>query len=168
MSAPPSLAGPTLGEALDAFRARHRIDLAPERGGVLRVRVGPILLPFPNPGFLRLHDLHHVLLDVPPNFWGEVEVSAFELRTGCPSAFVWFLCVASLALSFLAAPRWTVAAWRRHAGRRRNLYAEGGLYAALLRRPIAEIRAALELPPVLNSPRCEASGHERAQLPRSG
>lgn len=105
-----------VGQALAEFFARHRMDRRGYNQRVLLVRLGPISLPFPNPGFLALHDLHHVVLDAPPTFWGEVRVSAFELRSGPPSALIALLCVGALALGGLVAPRRVWGMWQRYRG----------------------------------------------------
>jgi hypothetical protein len=137
---------PTMREALVAFREKHGGEMA-TAASILTVRVGPVVLPFPNPGYLHLHDMHHVLLDVAPTFWGEVEVSVFELRTGCPTWYVWFLCFAGCALAFLASPRRVLRACRRFRGHRRwNLYGEGARYEELMATPVAELATILDFP----------------------
>ena len=141
----------TVRQALGAFLARHGIDRAGYASPLFVVRLGPVPLLFPNPGWLGLHDLHHVALDAPPTFWGEVEVSAFELRTGAPSVLIRALCVGALAFGALLAPRRVRRAWRRYAGAT-NLYRakqgaapadETGWYEALLDLDLADLRRAL-------------------------
>jgi hypothetical protein len=129
--------------AIPAFRAAHRLDLADHADERVVVRLGPLGLPFPNPGYLPFHDLHHIALDVPPRFWGEVEVSAFELRSGCPTWLIWFLCVSALVLGGLVAPRRVWRAWKRYAGCR-NVY-RGYAYADLLALSLGELRGMLRL-----------------------
>lgn len=128
---------PTVAEALEAFLTRHRIDRAGYAARRFDVRLGPLVFRFPNPGLLRLHDLHHVALGLPPTFWGEVEVSAFELRTGAPTILIGFLCVGALCLGALLAPLRVVRAWRRYRGAR-NLYA--GRYEEVAALDLDELR----------------------------
>ncbi len=132
----------TVAQALAEFLAAHRMDRRGYKSRVLLVRLGPIALPFPNPGFLPVHDLHHVVLGAPPTFWGEVEVSAFELRSGPPSALVALLCVGALVLGGLLAPRRVWAMWKRHRGAV-NLYRRtlGLSYAAALALDLESLRA---------------------------
>ena len=111
------------GEALERFLAANRIDRRGYESARFRVRLGPITLVFPNPGKLPIHDLHHVALGVPATFWGEVEISAFELGI-YPSALITLLCVGALALGGLLAPLRVRSMWRRYAGCR-NLYRSG-------------------------------------------
>lgn len=111
----------TVGDALARFRARHGLPLEDHPAGPFVVRVGPLSWAFPNPGRLHRHDLHHLALDAPPTFWGEVEVSAFELRTGPPTRLIAFLCVGAVLLGTLGAPRRVLRAWRRARGCR-SLY----------------------------------------------
>jgi ubiquinone biosynthesis protein Coq4 len=133
-------------EALADLVVAHGAGMAAPTGRRFAVRIGPIVLPFPNPGYLARHDLHHVALGVPPTFWGEVEVSAFEVRSGLPSALVAILCLGSLLLGALLAPRRVCRALARYAGAR-NVYREG-CYARLLDLDLAELRARMRLPPV--------------------
>ncbi len=127
----------TVAAAQKAFFALHGLELAAHRARRLHVQVGPVRIPFPNPGWLPLHDLHHVALNVPPTFWGEVEISAFELRSGPRTALIAFLCVGALLLGTCVRPRQVMRAWRRYAGMR-NLYREQ--YAELLTLELDELR----------------------------
>lgn len=111
----------TVAVALARFRARHGLPPEDQPVGPFVVRVGPFSWAFPNPGRLHRHDLHHLALDAPPSFWGEVAVSAFELRTGPPTRLIAFLCVGAVVLGFVGAPWRVVRAWRRARGCR-NLY----------------------------------------------
>jgi hypothetical protein len=110
-------------EHLDAFFAATGLAREGYTAPHIVLRLGPLALAFPNPGRLPIHDIHHVALDVPPTFWGEVEISAFELRTGPPSWLIAFLCVGALVLGFMHSPRRVVRAWRSFRGAR-NLYAD--------------------------------------------
>jgi hypothetical protein len=145
MSAVPSEDGETVAVALRDFLARHRID----RGGYVaprfRVGLGPLTLAFPNPGWLPFHDLHHVALAIPPTFWGEVEISAFELKTGCPNFLVWFLCVGALGFGLLVGPLRVVRAWRRFSHAQRNLYDRDHIYTELLALPLTELRSRMKV-----------------------
>ena len=131
-------------EALAAyFRANH-VDRAGYRAARFVVPLGPLRLVFPNPGRLAEHDLHHVALDLPTTFWGEVEISAFELRTGAPSALIAFLCVGAMALGLVLSPRRVIRAWRRGKDAR-NLYRDAPPYDALLAMDVARLRAWMRL-----------------------
>ncbi len=88
------------------------------------VRLGPVPIPLPHPGQLHWHDLHHMVLGYEADLTGEMEISAFELRTVPRTLMVWALCVAGVALGLVCAPRRVIAAWRRGAGAR-NLYGAG-------------------------------------------
>jgi hypothetical protein len=132
--------GVTMGEALAAFRGRHGQALTAAGGRILIIKVGPLKLPMINPGYLDLHDLHHVILDVPPTILGEAEVSAFELRTGCPSWLVAFICTSSLVVAFFVSPRRALAAWRRFKGYPKNLYGEGARFHEILAEPVTSVR----------------------------
>lgn len=129
--------------ALAELMERHGIDRAGYSAEKLVVSLGPLRFPFPNPGFLALHDLHHLALGAPPRFWGEVEVSALELRSGCPTLLIWLLSVAAMTLGALVAPRRVWRAWRRYAGCT-NVY-RGHDYEALLALDLRGLRQHLGL-----------------------
>jgi hypothetical protein len=118
-----------VSEALAAWRREGGQIEAPREGPqpwlrLFWVKLGPISVPVPHPGQLHWHDLHHLVLGYRTDLVGEMEISAFELRTGPRTAVVSFLCVAGVLSGLLWAPRRIAAAWRRAAGWR-NLYGSG-------------------------------------------
>jgi hypothetical protein len=130
--------------ALQRYFARFRLDRAGYAAKAFVVPLGPLRLTFPNPGRLFEHDHHHVALDLPADFWGEVEISAFELRTGVPNAIIGLLCVGSLLLGALVRPRAVYRAWKRHP-RARNLYREAPSREALASMDVGQLRAWMRL-----------------------
>lgn len=112
----------TAGEALAAWRAAHgRSAEEEDRARLFWVALGPLTLPVPHPGQLRWHDLHHLVLGYQTDVIGEIEISAFELRTGVRTPMVLFLCLAGVALGLVVAPLRTIRAWRS-ARAKRNVY----------------------------------------------
>jgi hypothetical protein len=113
---------------------------------VLGVRV-----PLPNfesrKKALPLHDLHHVALGFGTDVAGELEVSAWEHRTGTKGCGWWprFLCFQAMVVGFLTSPRRTLAAWCAAAGQR-SLYDAPLPYETLLAMTVAELRAHLRVP----------------------
>ena len=83
-----------VGDALAAWRERHGRNDDGRSRRWFWVTVGPLRVPVPHPAALHWHDLHHVALGYGPDLVGEMEVSAFELRTGPANVVVLFLCVA--------------------------------------------------------------------------
>jgi hypothetical protein len=132
-------------DAREAYFAKNDLGTAAYDARIFPVRVGPLTVPFPNPGLLPLHDLHHVLTGYDTSLVGEAEISAFELRTGCRSPIVGFLCVASIAIGLLLAPRRIVRAWTRARGAA-SLYRIDLPYATLLEMEITDLRARLRMP----------------------
>lgn len=110
-----------VGDALAAWRERHgRVDDGKSRRWFW-VAVGLLRVPVPHPAALHWHDLHHVALGYGPDLVGEMEVSAFELRTGPANLVVLFLCIAAVVLGAVVAPGRTLRAFRGARGTR-NLY----------------------------------------------
>jgi hypothetical protein len=112
------------GEELLRFYERNHMHVGATDSPTLRIAVVGVYLPVPNPGYLTLHDVHHLVLDCPPTFWGEVQASAFELRSGKLRDYrgkltfglmlIYFLCVSACALGFLVGPRRTLEYFRRY------------------------------------------------------
>lgn len=111
-------------------------------------KLGSIPFPFPNSPArvkaLKYHDLHHVMTGYQTDFPGELEISAWEIGSGCADMVAaWILNLGGLAAGMLFMPGRTFAAFVR--GRRsRNLYR----YAyddALLARSVGDMRKELGL-----------------------
>ena len=131
-----------VGDALSVLTGESGVSSY--RSARFVVPLGPLRLVFPNPGKLPLHDLHHVALGVPMTFWGEVEVSVFEIRSGVPSALIALLCVSAIALGSLLAPCRVRAWWRQYRGCK-NAYAEAARYHWLLDLSVNDLRHELLL-----------------------
>jgi hypothetical protein len=131
----------------DYFRANH---FGPDGGYADRwvdFKLGPLPMPFPNTASrvraVRFHDLHHALTGYGTDFLGELEISAWELGSGCADHWAaWQLNLSGLAAGVFAIPRRTFRAFVR--GRHtRNLYR--ARYEEVLERRVAEVRADLGL-----------------------
>ena len=99
----------------------------------------------PNPGFLPVHDLHHVVTGYGTGLIGEAEISAYELRGGCGSLMIFILCVGAIFFGGFVAPRRIWKAWRECRGAR-NLYRTEIPYESLLDMSIGDLRQHLGLP----------------------
>jgi hypothetical protein len=104
------------------------------------VKLGPISVPIPHPGQLHWHDLHHMALGYETDLPGEMEISAFELRTGPRTWMVWILCLLGVTLGTFRCPRRILASWRRGKGAR-NLYAGKVPYETVMGWSVDELRA---------------------------
>lgn len=136
----------TVQEARDCFLAAFHLDTDGYTSREFPVHLlSGITLRFPNPGLLPLHDLHHVATGYPATLLGEAQISAWELRAGCPSPMVRFLCCGAITLGYLQAPRRVMRAWRAGRGMR-SLYNAGIPYETLLRLRVAELRQMIGLP----------------------
>ena len=137
----------TLAAARDEYFRRNGFgDAGNYDDAWVDFKIGPLPIPFPNPPArrkaVRTHDLHHALTGYGTDFFGELEISAWEVGAGCADVGVaWLLGLSGLAAGAVSLPRRTFRAFVR--GRRaRSLY--GTRYdAALLARRVGEVRATL-------------------------
>jgi hypothetical protein len=139
----------TLAHARDDY---FRVNGFGENGGYddawVDFKLGPIPMPFPNTPSrkraVRFHDLHHALTGYATDIRGELEISAWEIGSGCADhVAAWYLNLSGMVGGILAAPRRTFAAFVR--GRHsRNLY-RAAYDDALLGRRIGEVRHDLGL-----------------------
>lgn len=114
----------------------------------VKLKLGPLSLYMPNTAArvaaVRIHDLHHVATGYQTNWFGEFEISAWELAVGCgrfPAA--WWLNLGGMLAGMLTCPRRTLAAYRL--GRRcHGLYGEE-YGPALLGQTVATLRQRMGL-----------------------
>lgn len=130
-------------DALAAFRARYARRTASQDGN-FSVEIGPLTVPVPNPDHLHEHDLHHVLLGAAPTLEGETHVSVFELRTGCATWLIWFLCVGAVLIGLVQRPRSVWRWWRAYRGCK-SLYGHPE-FDRLLDLDVDDVRAMVRLP----------------------
>jgi len=91
-------------------------------------KLGPIPFPFPNTAqrvrAVKFHDLHHLVTGYETSFVGELEISGWEIGSGCRDMMAaWYLNLGGMGFGALIAPR---RVWRAFLlGRRtNNLYGE--------------------------------------------
>lgn len=139
----------TLAHALaDYFRVNGFGDDGGYQAAWVDFKVGPIPMPFPNTASrkraVRFHDLHHALTGYATDLRGELEISAWEIGSGCADhVAAWYLNLSATATGVILAPRRTWRAFLR--GRRcRNLY-RARYDDALLGRRVADVRRELGL-----------------------
>ena len=131
--------------ARDNYLAANRLGLESYVSPLFRLKFGKIAFVLPNPGLLPWHDLHHVATGFGTGLIGEIEISAYELRAGCRSFWVHFLCIGSILLGFLVAPRRLLRAWRKSKGTK-TLYYTTKAYEELLEMDLADLRSHLGIP----------------------
>ncbi len=138
--------------SLESARARYFEENGfGENGGYdspwVDFKLGPIPFPFPNTAprkrAVQYHDLHHILTGYATSFAGELEISAWEIGSGCKGyAAAWQLNLGGMAAGALGMPQRTWAAFRR--GRSsRNLY--GAELDEVLRRSVSDVRRELRI-----------------------
>jgi hypothetical protein len=146
----------TLAEARSLYFARN--GFGPNGGydeAWVDFMLGPVPMPFPNTPArvraVRYHDLHHVLTGYRTDFWGEMDISAWEIGAGCKDyAAAWQLNLGGLAGGALFKPGRTFRAFVR--GRRaQSLY--GKDFEPLLGRTVGDVRRELGLAETDSKPR---------------
>lgn len=114
------------------------------------VKILGVPLKFPNTKAHRwatpLHDLHHILTGYRPDWIGEAEIGAWELRAGCRTLVVYWLDLSGVVIGMLLAPGRVLRAFRAAKGCR-TLYRNPELCEPLLRMTLPEARVALGIPP---------------------
>ena len=98
----------TVREARDKYLADNGFSMAgyteptftlPFLGRQIRVPNPPV-----RQAVIARHDLHHVLVGYGTDYPGEAEIGAWELRCGCPTAFLVFINFLALFGGGLVAP----------------------------------------------------------------
>ena len=120
---------------LDEARARffERGRLGPDGGYSdrwVRVETKPIAVYFPNSNArvaaARLHDLHHIAAEYETDWPGEIEISGWEIASGCERYHAaWLLDLGGWAVGLLLAPRRLFRAFLRGRHATSNLYHSG-------------------------------------------
>ncbi len=102
----------TVAEALAQHYVEH--GLPPDGGESerwFRIRIGPLVLPLPNPPARRravfYHDVNHVLTGYNTVFSeGEMVIAGYELGSGCgPFLIAWMINLGAFALGLVFCPR---------------------------------------------------------------
>jgi hypothetical protein len=141
---------PELGvrEARDAYLAANGFTVEGYTASHFEVDVLRVWR-LPNPRARRrvipLHDLQHVVTGYGTDLVGEAEQSAWELRGGINSWFLWLFKLGAVAIGMLIAPRRVLRALGKRPGQR-TLYVGSEEYEAVLSLRLGELRERLGVP----------------------
>ncbi len=139
----------SLRQAREQFFASINFRVEDYAAPTYCVRILGVPLKFPNTRAHQwatpLHDLHHILTGYRPDWIGEAEIGAWELRAGCKTLVVYWLDLSGVAIGMLLAPRRVWRAFRAAKGCR-TLYRNPDLCESLLQMTLAEARAQLAIP----------------------
>lgn len=139
----------TLREAREKYLAMNGFSMDEYNKPTFVLPVLGKMVHFPNPPsrqrVIARHDLHHLLTGYGTDYAGEAEIGAWELRSGCNTAFLWFINSMAVLGGVFRAPLRTWRAFRAARGQR-SLYVDGRELEALLDLPIAEVRRQLGIP----------------------
>jgi hypothetical protein len=157
----------TVREARDRYLAKNGFTVEGYRAPTFQIDVLGITWTLPNPEarqrVVPLHDIHHVVTGYGTDLAGEAEQSAWELRGGIHSWFLWLFKLSAIFLGLFLAPRRVVRALRRARGQR-TLYMDPPPYEVILEMRVGELRAKLGVPPEGQTD-APARLHRRAPLP---
>ena len=129
----------------DRYLAQNKLNLSSYTARKFPVYFFRWPIWLPNPGFLPVHDLHHVVTGYGTGLVGEAEISAYELRGGCGSVMIFILCLGAIFFGVFVAPRRIWRAWRNSRGAQ-NLYRTDIPYDSLLEMTIGDLRQHLKVP----------------------
>ena len=139
----------TLRQARELYLANNGFSMEEYTKPTVELPIFGKMVKFPNPPSrqraIAYHDLHHMLTGYGTNWEGEAEISAWELRAGCNTGFLWFINLGGLLVGLFRAPLRTWRAFRRARGQR-TLYVDGRDLTAVLDLPLAEVRRQLGIP----------------------
>lgn len=141
---------PDLGvrEARDAYLHANGFSIGGYTASHFEVDIGRTWR-LPNPRarqrVVPLHDLHHVVTGYGTDLAGEAEQSAWELRGGIDSWFLWLFKLGAITIGLVIAPRRVLRALRKREGQR-TLYGRGDRYDDLLAMSLGDLRRALGVP----------------------
>ncbi len=138
----------TVRAARDLYLAHNGFTMAEYTAPTYAFPLFGRTLHLPNPRARQVvvarHDLHHVLVGYGTDYAGEGEISAWELRCGCNTAFLWFINLLGLLLGLSVAPRRTLRALR--AARGTTLYKAGIDPEVALDMRVLDLRRRLGIP----------------------
>lgn len=139
----------TVREARDRYLADNGFSTAGYQAPSFQIDLLRITWTLPNFAARRrvipLHDLHHVATGYGTDLAGESEQSAWELRAGINSWFLWWFKLSAVGIGLLIAPRRVVRAFRRARGQH-TLYVQDVRYEELLDLSLVELRERLHMP----------------------
>lgn len=136
----------------EARAAYYRAHGLPHDGGIeaptVRYPIGRWHLVLPNVAARRralpLHDLNHLATGYATDWYGEAEIGAWELGSGCGNyALVWVLATVAFSIGLLIAPVRTWRAFLR--GRRSGSLFRGRESDRWLAMTVGELRASLRV-----------------------
>jgi hypothetical protein len=136
--------GPTVGDALAAFRRAQGLAADEATRPSWTCRLGPALLRLPNWPWRRrailAHDLHHLLTGIPCTMRGEFQMAAWEFGAGpMPHWGAHLFCLPLVPLGLLWSPRRIWLAFL--AGRRTPSLHQSAAIDRLLATPLHEAGA---------------------------
>ena len=139
----------TVRAARDLYLAHNGFTMAEYSAKAFSFPLLGRSLSLPNPParqrVIARHDIHHVLVGYDTDYAGEGEISAWELRCGCNTLFLYIINILGLLLGLSVAPRRTWRAWLRARGGT-TLYRDGIDYDAALDMRLVDLRRRLGIP----------------------
>ena len=116
----------------------------------VRVEAKPFPIYFPNTdarvAAARLHDLHHIAAEYDTDWPGEIEISGWEIGSGCGRYYAaWLLDLGGWAVGLMLAPKRLFRAFVRGRRAKTNLYHTGFPDAQLAHTTVGTLRDQLGL-----------------------
>jgi len=115
-----------------------------------KLKIGSVFIPVPNTktriAAVKIHDIHHVLTEYTTSWQGEVELSAWEIASGCEKySAAWILNFGSFFIGLFLFPRHLYRAFFRGRKCATNLYFKTEYNEALLNKTVGELREKIDV-----------------------
>lgn len=140
----------TVREARDEYLARNGFTIAGYTAETFQIdflgRTWTLKNPRSRMRVVPLHDLHHVVTGFGTDLRGESEQSAWELRAGINSPFLWLFKLSAIAIGLVLSPMRVIRSFRRAKGDH-SLYVDASIaYDDVLAMTVGELRSKLGVP----------------------
>ncbi len=137
-------------EALQLYFTKYHFADGGYHDKYFKIKIGFFLLPIPNIKSrviaVKFHDIHHILTEYTALWKGEVEISAWEIASGCGKHFVaWFLNFGSFSIGLFLYPKALFGAFMRGRNVKTNLYENYMYDNLLLNRTVGQLRNEMEI-----------------------
>ncbi len=134
-----------IAAALPLYFSKYHFADGGYNDAFFKIKIGPIFIPIPNiksrVEAVKIHDIHHILTEYKANWKGEIQISAWEIASGCNTYWAaWLLNLASVIIGTFLFPAAMYHAFVAGRRAKTNLYQKALPYSSLLEMTVGELR----------------------------